>query len=68
MHTRKNLRPKKIPARKKIGPTRYLQQNVGTKKYPQKNILDPQNIHEKNFRTYQVTMAHWRETHAIHGI
>ena len=55
----KKFRTYKIPTRKKIGPTKYLRENIldarntHEKKIsdPREQISDPQNTHEKIFGT-----------------
>ena len=39
--------------------------NSKTTKYPQENILDAWNTHEKRFRTLEDMMALWHKTHGI---
>ena len=43
---------------------KYLREKIlGPRK---KTTLDPGNTHEKNFWTYQGTVARWHETHNTH--
>ena len=60
-YPREKLPDRKIPRRKRFGST----------KNPRKKFLDPRNIHEKKFRTHEVTMARDprdKRWHEIHGV
>ena len=60
-YPREKLPDHKIPRRKRFGST----------KNPRKKFLDPRNIHEKKFRTHEVTMARDprdKRWHEIHGV